>query len=144
MGQGPCAVGRDDATVDAAAAVVRALGICVNVTMLAARDIKASFVEALAAAGVENVTVKPIAQVQHVSAVGTQTIVSVLWANSAVNMDSANATVASAWMATMVLCVTSAQAVRHHVKDTGTAQNVEPLGLVRWLPIAAWLASMPT
>lgn len=59
-------------------------------------------------------------------------------------MDIANATVASAWMATMVLYVTSARAARHHVRNIGTVQNVGPLGLVPWLPIAAWLVPMPT
>lgn len=75
MGQGLCAVGRDDANVGAAAAVVRALGVCVNVMMLAVSDTRANSVEALATADVECVTVKPTAQAEHVSAVGIWTSV---------------------------------------------------------------------
>lgn len=144
MGQGPCAVGRDSVNVDVAAAVVRALGICVNVMTPAASDMRASSAEALAAVNVECVTVEPTAQVERVSVVGTWTTVLVLRVASAVDMDIASATAASVWMATMVPCVTSAQAARHHVKNTGTVQNVEPWGLVLWPPTAAWLVPMPT
>lgn len=80
--------------------------------------------QALAAANVEYVTVMPIARAEHVSAVGTWTAVSVLRENSAVGMDTANVIAASAWMATMVLCVTSAQAARHHARDTGEASGL--------------------
>lgn len=45
MGQGPYAVGRDGANVDAAAAVGRALGICASVMMPAVSDMRASSVE---------------------------------------------------------------------------------------------------
>lgn len=45
MGQGPCAAGRDDASVDAAAAADRALGACASVTMPAVSDTRASSVE---------------------------------------------------------------------------------------------------
>lgn len=144
MGRGLCAVGRDGANVGVAAAVVRALGVYVNVMMPAASDTRASSVEALAAASVEYVSVKPTAQGEHVSAVGKRTTVLVPKTASAVDTDIANVTAASAWMATMVPCATSAQAVRHHVKSIGTVQNVGPLGLVPWLPTAAWLVPMPT
>lgn len=144
MGQDPYAVGRVGANVDDAAVVDRVLGVCASVMMPAVSDMRASFVEALAAANVEYVTVMPIARAEHVSAVGTWTVVSVLRESSAVGMDTANAIAASAWTATMVLCVTSAQAARHHVRDTGTAQSVGPLGQAPWLPTAAWLVPMPT
>lgn len=45
MGQGPCAAGRDDVSVDAAAAADRALGACASVTMPAVSDMRASSVE---------------------------------------------------------------------------------------------------
>lgn len=45
MGQGPYAAGRDGASVDAAAAVDRALGVCASVTMPAVSDTRASCVE---------------------------------------------------------------------------------------------------
>lgn len=45
MGQGPCAVGRDGASVDAAVAVDRALGACASVMMPAVSDMRASSVE---------------------------------------------------------------------------------------------------
>lgn len=45
MGQGPCAVGKDSASVDAAAAVDRAPGTCASVMMPAVRDMRASSVE---------------------------------------------------------------------------------------------------
>lgn len=79
--------------------------------------------QALAAASVECVTVTPTAQAERASAVGTWMAVSVLREGFAVGMDTANATTASAWMATMVPCVISAQAARHHVKDTGEASG---------------------
>ena len=47
MEQGPCAVGRGGASVDAAAAVDTALGACVSVTMPAVSDMRASSVEVL-------------------------------------------------------------------------------------------------
>lgn len=71
MGQGPCAVGKDSASVDAAAAVDRAPGTCASVMMPAVRDMRASSVEALAAANVECVTVMPTARAERVNAVGT-------------------------------------------------------------------------
>lgn len=144
MGQGPYAAGRDGASVDAAAAVDRALGACASVTMPAVSDTRASSVEALAAANVECVTVTPTARAEHASAAGTQTAVSGLRMSFAVGTDTANATAASAWMATMVPYVISAQAARHHARDTGTVQSAEPLGLVPWLPTAVWLVPMPT
>lgn len=144
MGQGLYAAGRESASVDAAAAVDRAPGACASVMMPAVSDMKASFVEALAAANVEFVTVTPTARAEHASAVETWTAVSVLRVSFAVGMDTANATAASAWMATMVPYVISAQVARHHARDTGTVQSVEPLGLVPWPPIAAWLVPMPT
>lgn len=45
MGQGPCAAGRDSATVDAVAAADRALGACASVMMPAVSDMRASSVE---------------------------------------------------------------------------------------------------
>lgn len=45
MGQGPCVAGRDDASVDAAAAADRALGACASVMMPAVNDMRASSVE---------------------------------------------------------------------------------------------------
>lgn len=45
MGQGPCAAGKDDASVDAAAAVDRALGACASVMTPAVSDMRASSVE---------------------------------------------------------------------------------------------------
>lgn len=45
MGQGPCAVGKDSASVDAAVAVDRARGTCASVMMPAVSDMKASSVE---------------------------------------------------------------------------------------------------
>lgn len=144
MGQGPCAAGRDAASVDAAAAADRALGACASVTMPAVSDTRASSVEALASANVECVTVTPTARAERVSAVGTWMAASVLRKGSAVGMDIANATAASAWTATTVPYVISAQAARHHARDTGTVQSVGPLGLVSWPPIAAWLVPIPT
>ncbi|KAK7809683.1 hypothetical protein U0070_010479 [Myodes glareolus] len=47
MGQGPYAAGRDGASVDAAAAVGRALGVCASVMMPAVSDMRASSVEVL-------------------------------------------------------------------------------------------------
>lgn len=143
MGQDPYAVGRVGVNADGAAVVDRALGVCASVMMPAASDMREFSVEALAAANVEYVTVMPTARAEHVSAVGTWTAVSVLRESSVVGMDTANAIAASAWMATMVLCVTSVQAARRHVRDTGTVQSVGPLGQVPWLPIAAWLVPMP-
>lgn len=144
MGQGPCAVGRDGASVDAAAVVDGALGVFASVMMPTVSDTKASSVEALAAANVECVTVTPTARAERASAVRTRTAVSVLREGSAVGTDTANATAASAWTATTVPYVISAQAARHHARDTGTVQSVGPLGLVLWPPIAAWLVPMPT
>lgn len=46
-GQGPYAAGRDGASVDAAAAVGRALGVCASVMMPAVSDMRASSVEVL-------------------------------------------------------------------------------------------------
>lgn len=143
-GQGPCAAGRGGVSVDAAPAVDRAPGPCASVMMPAVNDMRASSVEALAAAFVEHVTVMPIARAERVSAVGTRTAVSVLRECSAVGMDAARATAASAWMATTVPCVSSAQAARRHARDTGTVQSVGPLGPVPWLPIAVSLVLMPT
>ena len=80
--------------------------------------------QALAAAFVERVTVMPIARAERVSAVGTRTAVSVLRECSAVGMDAARATAASAWMATTVPCVSSAQAARRHARDTGEASRL--------------------
>lgn len=51
MGQGPCAVGRDGVTVDAAAAADRAPGVCASVMMPAASDTRASSVEVPAGFG---------------------------------------------------------------------------------------------
>lgn len=45
MAQGLCAVGRDSASVDAVAAVDRALGTCASVMMPAVSDMRASSVE---------------------------------------------------------------------------------------------------
>lgn len=45
MGQGLCAAGRDGASVDAAAAVDRALGVCASAMMPAVSDTRASSVE---------------------------------------------------------------------------------------------------
>lgn len=45
MGQGPCAVGRDGASVDAAAVVDGALGVFASVMMPTVSDTKASSVE---------------------------------------------------------------------------------------------------
>jgi hypothetical protein len=50
-------------------------------------------------------------------------VVLVLREDSAVGMENANATAASALTVTMGLCVTSAQAARHHVRDTGKASG---------------------
>lgn len=108
MGQGPYAAGRDGASVDAAAAVGRALGVCASVMMPAVSDMRASSVEALGTASVECVTVTPIARAERVSAVRTWTVVSVPKEGSAAGMGTAGATVASARMATTGLCVTSA------------------------------------
>lgn len=108
MGQGPCAAGRVDANVDAVVAVDRALGVCASVMMPAVSDTRASSVEALATASVECVTAMPTALAEHVSAVRVWTAASVPKEGSAVGMVTANATVASAWMATTGLCVTSA------------------------------------
>lgn len=144
MGQGPCAAGRDDASVDAAAAADRALGACASVTMPAVSDTRASSVEALASANVACVTVTPTARAERVSAVGTWMAASVLREGSAVGMDIASATAASAWRATTVPYVISAQAARHHARHTGTVPSVGPLGLVSWPPIAARLVPIPT
>lgn len=121
MGQGPYAVGRDGANVDAAAAVGRALGICASVMMPAVSDMRASSVEALDTASVECVTVTPTARAEHVSAVRMWTAVSVPKEGSAAGTGTAGATVASARMATTGLCVTSASAASHHVRGTGEA-----------------------
>lgn len=80
--------------------------------------------QALAAANVECVTVTPTARAEHASAAGTQTAVSGLRMSFAVGTDTANATAASAWMATMVPYVISAQAARHHARDTGEASGL--------------------
>lgn len=85
--------------------------------------------QALAAANVECVTVTPTTRVERVNAVGTWMAVSVLREGSAMGMDTANATTASAWMATMVPYVISAQAARHHVSDTGEASCLNILGV---------------
>lgn len=83
--------------------------------------------QALAAANVECVTVTPTARAERASAVRTRTAVSVLREGSAVGTDTANATAASAWTATTVPYVISAQAARHHARDTGEAS-----GLASW------------
>lgn len=49
--------------------------------------------------------------------------VSVPREDSAMGMDTASATAASAWMDTMVPYVISAQAARHHVRHTGEASR---------------------
>lgn len=91
----------------------------------------------------ECVTVTPTARAEHASAVGTWMAVSVLAEGSAVGMDIANATAASAWMATMVPYVISAQAARHHAKDTGEASGLafweQAVGLTNPLPLPAFL-----
>lgn len=142
MGQGPCAVGRDDASVGVAAAAVRALGVCASVTMPAVNGMRASSVEALDTAIVEYVTVTPTARAEHASAARMWTAASVPKEGSAAGMDTANATVASARMATMGSCVTSASAASHHVSNTGIVQSVGPLALAPWQPIAAWPVPM--
>lgn len=144
MAQGPCAAGGDSASVDAAPAADRALDVCASVTMPAVSDTRASSVEALAVANVECVTVTPTARAEHVNAVETQTTVSVLTEGSAVGTDTANATAASVTTATMAPSVINAQAARHHVRHTGTAQNAKPLGLVPWLRTAAQRVPTPT
>lgn len=63
--------------------------------------------QALAAAGVECVTVTPTARAERVSAVRTRIAVWLPKEGSAVATDSADATVASAWMGTTGPCVTS-------------------------------------
>lgn len=83
--------------------------------------------QALAAANVECVSVTPTARAEHVSAVWTRTAVSVPMGSSAAGRDTASATAASAGMATSVLSVSSAQAARRHVRDTGEAS-----GLAAW------------
>ena len=83
--------------------------------------------QALAVANVECVTVTPTARAAHVNAVATRITVSVLTEGSAMGMDTANATVASATTATMAPSVINAQAARHHVRHTG-----EPSGLAPW------------
>lgn len=80
--------------------------------------------QALAAANVECVTVKPTAQAEHASAAGTQMAVSGLRMRFAVGTDTANATAASAWKATMVPYVISVQAARRHARDTGEASGL--------------------
>ena len=80
--------------------------------------------QVLATVDVARVTVMPTARAQHVSAVGTWMAVSVLKEGSAVGMAAANATAASAWMATTVSYVISAQAARHHVRHTGGASGL--------------------
>lgn len=144
MAHGPCAAGGDGASVDAAPAVDRALGVCASVMMPAVSDMKASSVEALAAANVECVTVMLTARAEHANAVGTRTAVSAPREGSAVGMDAANATAASARTATTAPSVISAQAARRLARDTGTVQSVGLLGLVPWPRIAAWLVPMPT
>lgn len=144
MGQGPCAAGRDGVIVDAAAAADRAPGVCASVMMLAASDTRASSVEALAAADVDCVTVSPTALAEHVSAVGTRTAVPVPMEFCAAGMDSAGATAASAWRATSVPSVSSAQAAQRHARDTGTVQSVGPLELAPWPSIAAGLVALST
>lgn len=85
--------------------------------------------QALAAANVECVTVTPTARAERVNAVGTRMAVSVPREGSAMGMDTANATAASAWMATMVSYVISAQAARHHVRNTGRGLMSYILGI---------------
>lgn len=80
--------------------------------------------QALDTASVECVTVTPTARAEHVSAVRTWTAVSVPKESSAAGMGTAGATVASARMATMGLCVTSASAASHHVSGTGEASGL--------------------
>lgn len=142
MGQDPCAVGKDGASVDAAAVVDRAQGACASVMMPVVSDTMAFSAEALATANVEHVTVMATARAERVNAAGTRTAVSVLRERCAVGTDTANATAATVWMATTVPCVTSAQSVRHPARDTGIVRSVGPLGLVSWLPTAAWLVLM--
>lgn len=78
----------------------------------------------LATANVECVTVTSTARAERVSAVWTWMAVSVLKEGSAVGTDTANATAASAWTATMVPFVISAQVARHHARDTGEATGL--------------------
>lgn len=80
--------------------------------------------QALDTANVEYVTVTPTARAEHVNAVRMWIAVSVPTEGSAVGMDTANATVASARMATMGLCVTSALVASHHVSNTGEASGL--------------------
>lgn len=75
--------------------------------------------QALASASAECVTVTPTARAERASAAETRMAASVLREGSAVGMDIANATAASAWTATTVPYVISAQAARHHARDTG-------------------------
>lgn len=79
--------------------------------------------QALAAADVDRVTVSPTALAERVSAVGTRTAVPVPMELSAAGTESAGATAASAWRATLVPSVSSAQAVRRHARDTGEASS---------------------
>lgn len=79
----------------------------------------------------ECVTVTPTTRAEHVSAARVWIAVSVPKEGSAVGTETANATAASAWMATTGLCVTSASAASHHVSDTGEAPGagaVKPAG----------------
>lgn len=77
--------------------------------------------QVLAVASVECVTVTPTAQAEHVSAVRTRTAVSAPKEGSAVGMETAGATAASALMATTVCYAINAQTARHHVRHTGKA-----------------------
>lgn len=105
--------------------------------------------QALACANVECVTVTPTARAEHASAAETRMAASVLREGSAVGMDIANATAASAWTATTVPYVISAQAARHHARDTGEASGLAsgapacfpPCGVGDNCPVSNLLAS---
>lgn len=109
-----------------------------------------TLLQALASANVECVTVTPTARAERVSAVGTWMAASVLREGSAVGMDIANATAASAWTATTVPYVISAQAARHHARDTGEASGLAfgapacfpPCGVGDNCPVSNLLASI--
>lgn len=109
-----------------------------------------TLLQALASANVECVTVTPTARAERASAVGTRMAVPVLREGSAVGMDIANATAASAWTATTVPYVTSARAARHRARDTGEASGlafgapacVPPCGVGDHCPVSSLLVSI--
>lgn len=109
-----------------------------------------TLLQALASANVACVTVTPTARAKRVSAVGTWMAASVLREGSAVGMDIASATAASAWTATTVPYVISAQAARHHARHTGEASGLAfgapacfpPCGVGDTCPVSNLLASI--